>query len=275
MVVQHANDRLRNRRKRTKQAISFAMEAKWEEAADTNRLIIVDFPDDSEAYNRLGKAATELGLYSEARDAFSRTLELDPSNSIAKKNLQRLQALSDDTAKGPGGTRVPPHFFIEQTGKTGVAELTDLAQRDTLARVSTGEKVALQVAGARINASTEAGNVLGKLDSRVSSRLTVLMNGGNRYEGAVSSVAEDRLVIFIKETYQHPSQKGRLSFPSRGTGTTGPQAGPPPRQGSKDTGPAAGEDQWSPEQPTPGPPHASEASRGFAALANGEEQEDE
>ena len=39
------------------------------------------------------------------------------------------------------------------------------------------------------------------------------MNGGNRYQGAVSSVGEDRLFVFIKETYQHPSQKGRLSFP--------------------------------------------------------------
>ncbi len=275
MVVQHANDRLRNRRKLTKQAISFAMEGKWGEAAETNRLIIVGFPDDSEAYNRLGKAATELGLYSEARDAFSRTLELDPSNPIAKKNLQRLQTLSDDTAKEPGGTRVPPHFFIEQTGKTGLEELTDLAQRDTLAKVSTGEKVALHIAGARINATTEAGNILGRLDSRVSSRLTALMNGGNRYEGAVSSVAEDRLVIFIKETYQNPSQRGRLSFPPKGHDTTRPHSWPRRRQGSNDAESMAGEDQWSPDRPAPDPRHAHEASRGFAAFANGEEQEDE
>ena len=101
------------------------------------------------------------------------------------------------------------------------------------------------------------------------------MNGGNRYEGAVSSVAEDRLVIFIKETYQNPSQRGRLSFPPKGHDTTRPHSWPRRRQGSNDAESMAGEDQWSPDRPAPDPRHAHEASRGFAAFANGEEQEDE
>ena len=42
------------------------------------------------------------------------------------------------------------------------------------------------------------------------------MEGGNKYTTAVVSSAEDRLTVIIREVYQHPSQAGQLSFPSRG-----------------------------------------------------------
>ena len=275
MVVQQADDRLRHRRERTKQAITFAMEGKWEEEAEVNRLLVADFPNDVEAQNRLGKATSELGLYSEARAAFSRTLELDPGNLIAKKNLARLSVLSDDAPKALGGTRVPPHFFIEQMGKTGLVTLSDLPQRDVLAKSSAGEKVSLREAGARLEATTES-VVLGKLDPRLSARLIGLMNGGNRYEGAISSVGEDRLVLFVKETYQHPSQKGRLSFPTRTDDSFKPYVWQGLRyktgddSDDDDGGGALGADDRAVVAR-----RTRRGSSGFAAQANGEADEDE
>ena len=44
------------KRRRSKQAVALAMEGRWREAIAINKEIIEGFPDDVEAYNRLGKA---------------------------------------------------------------------------------------------------------------------------------------------------------------------------------------------------------------------------
>ena len=42
------------------------------------------------------------------------------------------------------------------------------------------------------------------------------MEGGNKYSAAVvSATAEGNVSVIINETYQDPSQAGRLSFPQR------------------------------------------------------------
>ena len=86
-----------NRRKRdqTKKAIDLAMQSRWSDAIALNQSIIDDFPDDLEAYNRLGKALTEIGRIRDAKVAFSSSLSLSPNNPIARKNLDRLHQLDD------------------------------------------------------------------------------------------------------------------------------------------------------------------------------------
>ena len=59
-------------------------------------------------------------------------LEIEPTNSIAKKNLDRLSHLSE-TGPGPkGGKQVSAHLFIEETGKTEVTNLHQIAPREVL-----------------------------------------------------------------------------------------------------------------------------------------------
>ena len=48
------------------------------------------------------------------------------------------------------------------------------------------------------------------------------MNGGNRYTATVISSGEEMMTVMIREVYQDPSQVGRRSFPSRGTGRVRP-----------------------------------------------------
>ena len=61
-MVFTADDRTRLfRQQRTQHAIQLAMQGQWQEAAAVNRAIIAVFPNDVDAYNRLGKALTELG----------------------------------------------------------------------------------------------------------------------------------------------------------------------------------------------------------------------
>src|SRR5581483_6282618 len=60
------------------------------------------------------------------------------------------------------------------------------------------------------------GETLGQVEPKVAQRLIDLMNGGNKYAAALMSVEEGAPRIIIHEVFQHPSQVGKVSFPTRG-----------------------------------------------------------
>jgi len=208
---------IKQRRHSSKHAINLAMEGRWQEAALVNQSIIKNFPNDIEAHNRLGRAYMELGKYQLARQAYNRAMELDPYNAIAEKNLRRLDALGEEATAEEASPPVEPKVFIEEIGKAGVVNLDHLASKETLAKVDAGDKLNLRVDGSSLLVEDSKGRYLGKVEANHSRRLVKLINGGNQYSVTVISASEDRLVVIIRETYQHPSQSGRLSFPGRGS----------------------------------------------------------
>ena len=80
MATFPTEDRLRQKRTKSEQAISLAMKNRWDEAAQLNREILEIFPNEVDAYNRLGKALTELGRYAEAREALEKAVALHPDD---------------------------------------------------------------------------------------------------------------------------------------------------------------------------------------------------
>lgn len=207
---------VRFRRQRSEMAINLAMQSKWDEAVSANQSILRVFPTDVDAYNRLGKAHAELGQYEEAREAYSKALELEPTNIIAKKNIVRLAGLKEVPHGGEGsGARVDPKLFIAETGKTAVLALQTLGKREVLAKVTAGEQVVLKVEDKQLHVTTLDGEYIGWVEPRVGMRLVKLMGGGNRYEAAITSVSDHQVKVIIRETYQAPELVGRLSFLSR------------------------------------------------------------
>src|SRR5919202_3796077 len=101
MSVFQSEDRLRLKRMRTEKAIQLAMQNRWEEAATLNREMLELFPNDVETYNRLGKAPSELGRCAEALDAYQQAHRLDPTSTIAQRNIQRLEKLVEEHAPPP------------------------------------------------------------------------------------------------------------------------------------------------------------------------------
>jgi hypothetical protein len=213
-MVFTADDRTRLlRRQRTRQAIHLAMQGQWQEAAAVNRAIIAVFPNDVDAYNRLGKALTELGRYSEAREAYSKTLELDALNSIAQKNLARLATLGEAAAvQAEGGQKLSPQMFISETGKTSITVLTRPAA-EVAARMTAGDQVFLRRQNNTLLVESSQGEYLGEVEPKLGMRLIKLMEGGNQYAAAIATLNRDDVRVIIKETFQHPSQVGKLSFP--------------------------------------------------------------
>ncbi len=218
-----AEEKARLVRRNSKQAIALAMEGRWREAVASNKRIIENYPDDVDAYNRLGRAYMELGEYSLAREAYSRAKEIDPYNTIAEKNLRRLSHLGETgTISGEGFQRVEPQVFIEETGKAGVVSLYHLAAKEVLAQVDAGDRVNLKIADSNLIVENSRQQYLGRVEPRHSQRLIKLMRGGNMYKATVISSSEDMMAVIVREIYQHPSQEGQLSFPSKGFGSLRP-----------------------------------------------------
>lgn len=204
------------RKQNTRQAITLAMEGKWQEAITANNEIIEKFPEDVEAYNRLGRAYVELGMYSQAKAAYRQSTELDPHNTIARKNLDRLALLGENERAAGASQKVEPEIFIEEMGKAGVLDLNNPATAEVQAKVVAGDRVFLKPAGRVLNVTTAQGEYLGEVSSKHGQRLIKLMDGGNQYTAAITSVNGKKITVIIKETYQHPSQVGQLSFPPKG-----------------------------------------------------------
>ena len=213
----HEEDKARLRRQVSKQAIALAMQGRWQEVVTANKTLLENFPDDIDAYNRLGRAYMELGDYTHAREAYEKTISLDPYNTIAQKNLTRLSLLGGSSKKKQSQPqKVEPLQFIKEVGKAGVVNLVSLARPEILAKLVTGAVVNLRIEGANLVIDNVAGEYIGQVDPRHGQRLAKLMEGGNQYSATiVSATTEGNVTVIIRELYQDPSLVGRLSFPPK------------------------------------------------------------
>jgi len=218
MTAFSVEEQSRRKRMQIQQAQQLAASGEWQAALDLNNEFLKENQNDVAALNRIGKALSELGRYGEAHASYSRSLELDPANQIARRNLQRLEPLKDQEggdaqAAERRRTQARQSMFIEEIGKTRVVELVELADNAVLAKMTSGDQVDLRVEGRKIVLYSEDGLRIGRLDARLAQRLLPLIEGGNRYSAAVTAVEAGMLRVIVRETYQHPSLAGRLSFP--------------------------------------------------------------
>ncbi len=204
----------RSLRQLREQAIQLATRGRWEEAVQWNRAILQVAPRDVDALNRLGKALAELGQYEAGREAYRMALEAEPANTIARKNLQRLEQLAGAGAVSEvreGVEKVDPRLFIEDTGRTGMAQLAR-PNLEALKAMVPGDVVRLRESETGLVVDTPAGVLLGEIEPKIGLRLASLIRGGNTYMAAIAAVDERGARVFIKETYQSPENEGKVSF---------------------------------------------------------------
>lgn len=213
----HKAESMAPKKRLEREAVDLAMESRWEEAAKKNRLILAAYPQDVDAYNRLGRALVERGHIDEARESYNKALEFDPHNAIAKKNLARMAALDEAAARvaPKGAGRVAPQIFAGEVGKVGVVRLQAVAATAIIATLATGDEVVLKTKGQKLVGETASGEYLGEVEPGHGLRLAKLMQGGNRYTAAVAGLRDGEIKVVIKEVHQDPSQEGRPSFPAK------------------------------------------------------------
>ena len=211
----------RQKRQLADQAIAQASAAKWADAAATNRKLLELGPD-AESENRLAKSLWELGELRAAREHYQTALALDPTNRIAERNIDRLKVLlvsaGEQTVPAQEGSKAPVSIFVEETGKTGFAFLTDLADPRQLAQVNPGDAVELTPEGNRLIAHSN-GVRIGVVEPRVAARLLKLMADGNKYAAGVTSLGDKDVRIILREIFQDPTNYGKVSFPTAAKST--------------------------------------------------------
>ena len=211
----------RQKRQLAEQAITQAAASQWADAAETNQKLL-ELGADAEAENRLAKALWELGELATAREHYQTALALDPTNRIAERNIDRLKVLlvaaGEKTVPAAEGSKAPVSIFVEETGKTGFAFLTDLADPRQLAQVNPGDAVELTPEGNRLIAISN-GMRIGVVEPRVAARLLKLIADGNKYAAGVTSLGDKDVRIIIREIFQDPRNYGKVSFPTAAKST--------------------------------------------------------
>lgn len=211
------DEKLRLRRRLQERAVSLAVNNRWSEAVDTNRQLI-ELGEDIETYNRLGKAYLELGQLHLAREAFQQALRILPSNGIARRNVDRIDSLLNRAGELPSRANrqmVDLRLFITEIGKTAISTLVDVHRSPHVDVLMTGERVLLKVEGRLVFVTDVDGHVIGRLEPKLAQRLIELINGGNRYDVAVVESNGHQVRVLVRESFQDPGQRNRISFPGK------------------------------------------------------------
>lgn len=192
------------------QAIQTALTGNWKSAIDINKRILEENPNDCEALNRMALAYTVLGKTKLAKDIYLKVLQIDPLNTIALKNLEKIKKESSKNSYDNIPILVK-NIFLEETGKTKVVDLINLAQDEILTTLRTGQTVDLSVRRLKIFIS-QGNKYIGVLPDDIGKRLIRFIKGGNKYEAYVKSSNHQSVTIFVRELKRTSKFKDQPSF---------------------------------------------------------------
>lgn len=196
-------------------AITAALSCEWQKALELNEQIIKLTPEDTDCLNRLAKAHLELGQYPKAKKAYEEVLRLDPYNSIAQKNLKKIDGFKAN-GKNPAiqnhQTFLSASMFIEEPCTTKLVNLIKVAEPQKLLTLSPGQMVNLVVKNRGVSVTDSNSQYLGVLPDDVGFLIRRLMSGGNKYIALLKSVKSNGLTILIREVFRSKKFKNQASF---------------------------------------------------------------
>lgn len=190
-------------------AIAAAKKGNWSEAVELNQQILSVAPQDISALNRLGMAYLQTGDTAQAKQTFTTVVGIDKANSIAKKQLERIK--SNHTAPTPTFNK---NYFIEEPGKTKIAELHRLSGKQVLDNLAVGMLCTLKLKNRYISVETEDGTYIGALPEDISFRLNKLIQSGNTYHCSIHSCTNNQCSVYLKELTRSEKNKDIHSFPT-------------------------------------------------------------
>ncbi len=192
------------------QAIQAAKAQKWQTAIEANQEILKQNPTDINALNRLGVAYVQINEVGKAKEAFEHVLEIDKSNVLAKKHLERIKNhQSINLSLLPADEQ-----FIEEPGKTRTVELHRLPGKEQLSKIAVGQICELKPKNRFISVDVDD-TYLGSLPDDLSFQLTKLIKSGNKYVCYVRSISSSTCSVFIKETFRSEENQFVNSFPTK------------------------------------------------------------
>lgn len=203
-----------------KTAIAAALKGNWEKAAELNKKILAENPQDSDALNRLAKACSELGNAEKAKNCYSQVLKFDPANAIAVKNLKLLTKSTNgkngsQTNGQSGSKNLSLDIFLAEPGKTKLVNLINLATPSTLSQLTCGEKVEMVIKKHQVVIESSTGDHLGAIPDDLSHYLISLTSAGNNYEAYIKAVRTNVLTLMLWEKERAAKFANQPSFLAR------------------------------------------------------------
>lgn len=193
------------------QAINTALTGDWEKATKINKTLVKEDPQDIDALNRLAFAFSILGKAKDARLTYLKVLKIDPLNSIALRNIQRIPPGSLNASSTTNNGYKLSNIFLEEPGKTKIVELLNIAPLRVINHLQTGQLLILTIK--RLKVFVLLGKqYIGMLPDDIGKRLIKFIGGGNTYEAYVKSANGRTLIIFIRETKRAQKYKDQPSF---------------------------------------------------------------
>lgn len=198
------------------EAIQTALAGNWKNAISINKELLKDNPNDIEALNRLAYAFSAMDKIKDAKTLYRLVLKLDNLNPIALRNLKRLteRNIKEKKEKGPLVLRNLDTLFLEESGKTKVIDLVNVAEPKIISFLMTGEILKLSIKRLKIFVLSNNNQYIGMLPDDIAKRLIKFLNGGNIYSASVKSVGNNHVCIFVKEAKRVSKFKNQPSFVS-------------------------------------------------------------
>lgn len=198
-------------------AIKAAQEERWDDAQTFNSQIIKQEPKNTSALNRLGFSYLQLGEHDKAKKTYEKVLNIDRTNSVAKKYLKLVEK-----AKQKKPVKLPKALkhsdFIDEPGKTRSITLVRLADSDVIEDLSVGAECKLHHTKTRISVKCD-GTYIGTLPDDICARLDPLLTAGNIYSVKIQSLKGGNVRLFIREIERAAGVEHIASFPSESTMT--------------------------------------------------------
>lgn len=199
------------------EAVSAALDYKWELAIEINKKILKNNPENIETLNRLARAYFETGNITKSRQTYKSVTDLDGFNVIAKKNLTRLNRLTTHQ-KAPTSDGEKQNFrelfqkLASEPGKTKVVALVKIGDQTLLSKLASGDKLKISPKKHSIEICTFDRKHVGNLPDDLSFKLLKLIKAGNIYECCIKSITPKEVQIIIFEISRGISLANQPSF---------------------------------------------------------------
>lgn len=192
-------------------AIQTALNGNWEEAISANKELLEENEEDIDALNRLALAYSIVGKIRSAKITYQKVLDIDSLNPIALRNLKNLKTTKKNIKTSPVQISLN-NQFIEETGRTKVVELINIAPSSVIQTLRTGETVSLSIKRLKIFVLKNEKQYIGVLPDDIGKRLIKFIKAGNKYEAYIKSTNLHKVIIFIKELKRATRFKNQPSF---------------------------------------------------------------
>jgi len=201
----------------SKLAIEASLKGEYKPALALNKKILKIDESNLPALNRLAKTYFLLDNYRLAKKYYQKALDIDPFNTIAKKNLKLLTRSSKSTKTNnlPISSNNTDYCyeFLEIPGKTQTVYLTRLTDLKKICQLKIGRLVELICKNRNIKIY-DGNCYLGSLPDDIAIKLIPLIKRGNKYRAYIQSLKDDKLSLFVKEVKKSKKNEKFISFPS-------------------------------------------------------------